>query len=163
MLVGCSGAEEIPPNSASTVSDTQAMEFIDLSSGGLPLALAVDQGEDIDFSAEWNATFGRMEITDSDDLSIYVFQDTLSCDAKKEEIENGVFDVSYLIDSDSLIFYKTMLPDGSTPYWHFFASFLVGDVHYVFQNNPLIEVSEYQAKRMTEIVGKIHPARRNSK
>jgi len=157
-LAACSDGDDSRMEPAAMDIDRQATQIIDLSSGGLPLALEIEQGEEKNISANWNEVFGRMEITDSDDISIFVVEDTLSCLSKKEEIEGGVFEVSYLVDTDSLIYYKTMLPDGSTPYWHFFASFMVGDAHYVFENNPLIEVTENQIERMTNVVGNIHPA-----
>ncbi len=157
-LAACSDGDDSRLDPSPMDIERKATDVIDLSSGGLPLALEVGQGEEKNISASWNEVFGRMEITDSDDMSIFVIEDTLSCLSKKEEIEGGVFEVSYLVDTDSLIYYKTMLPDGSASYWHFFASFMVGDAHYVFENNPLIEVTEYQIERMTKLVGNIHPA-----
>ena len=159
-LVACSEGDDSPPENTAISAEKQPKEVIDLSSGGLPLALELGQVDEKNISAQWNDAFGRMEITDSDDMSIFVIEDTLSCLSKKEEIEGGIFEVSYLIDTDSLIYYKTVLPDGSTPYWHFFASFKVGDAHYVFENNPLIEVTENQIETMTKLVANIHPAAR---
>ncbi len=136
----------------------QEPEFVlvDLSEGGgLPLVLKLDPGSSIEMDARWNSAFGRMELSNAHGVSIFVFEDTLSCASKKEEIEGGIFDISYIIETDTLIFYKSTLPDGSTPYWHFFASFPIGNSHYVFENNPLVECTEHQIKAMTALVGKI--------
>lgn len=152
IIAACTTSENDPPSSAEPNYDLPQNEFMDLSDGGLPLALKVPSGSTFTLDTKWNAAFGRMELSDSYGLNIFVTKDTLSCAAKKEEIEGGIFNISYIIDNDSLIFYKSTLPDGSTPYWHFFASFPLGDSHYVFENNPLVECTENQIEAMTVLV-----------
>jgi len=128
------------------------MEQIDLSHGGLPLAILAEDLQPNDLHAKWNEAFGRMELTKDNSLNIFISQDTLSCMAKKQDIESGIFEISYIEDTDSLIFYKTTLPDGSAPYWHFFASFELNKVNYNFENDPLVECTERQIKLMTELI-----------
>lgn len=152
LLSGCSLSENSPPPESEDAEEEIVYLKYDLSSGGLPLALLVEPGDTPDLRTSWNATFGRMEVSDKRDMSIFISEDTLSCKSKMEEIESGIFEVTYIEKSDSLIFYKTNLPDGHTPYWHFFASFPVNGIHYVFENNPIIECSEKQIERMTKIV-----------
>lgn len=155
LISGCTPGENSPPPGSDDVEKKTEYQKYDLSSGGLPLALLTEPDESPDLTATWNAAFGRMEVFDKDDMSIFISQDTLSCKSKMEEIESGIFEVSYIVNTDSLIFYKTNLPDGHTPYWHFFASFAIDGVHYVFENNPIIECTEKQIEVMTEIVGQI--------
>src|SRR5690606_35596906 len=131
--------------------------IVDLSKGGLPLGIKMDPGVTLEMDARWNPAFGRMELQDDRGMSIFIVEDTVSCATKKAEIEGGIFTISYLIENDSLIFYKSTLPDGSTPYWHFFASFTVGNSHYTFENNPLVECTEGQIRAMTDLVGRIDP------
>ena len=154
LVVGCTPGENFPPG-ADDMGEKVEYQKYDLSSGGLPLALLVEPGASSDLKATWNSAFGRMEVSNKDDMSIFISQDTLSCKSKMEEIESGIFEVSYIVNTDSLIFYKTNLPDGHTPYWHFFASFPINGVHYVFENNPIIECTEKQIEAMTKIIGHI--------
>jgi len=155
LISGCAPSEDLPPAGLEDISEKIELQKFDLSSGGLPLAVLFEPGESPDLKAIWNPTFGRMEVSDTNDMSVFISQDTLSCKAKMEEIESGIFEVSYIVKTDTLIFYKTNLPDGHTPYWHFFASFPIDGVHYVFENNPIIECTEKQIERMTEMVGHI--------
>lgn len=136
-------------------SASESFQTYDLSTGGLPLAIMLPSGEDPQITAQWNPSFGRMELTDPQGMNLFISQDTLSCDTKKLELEEGIFKIEYIIDSDSIIFYKSMLPDGSSPYWHFFASFDIGGKNYNIENNPLIEFTSNQVKHMTEIARKI--------
>lgn len=133
----------------------ESFQKYDLSAGGLPLAIKMDSGENPQIQAEWNASFGRMELTDPLGMNLFISQDTLSCNTKKMELEDGIFKIEYLIDSDSIIYYKSMLPDGSSPYWHFFASFEIGGKNYNIENNPLIEFTPKEVKHMTEIARNI--------
>lgn len=155
LVSGCIPGENSPPPGSEDIEEKVEYQKHDLSSGGLPLALLVEPGVSSDLVATWNPIFGRMEVSDKEDMSIFILQDTLSCKSKMEEIESGIFEVTYIVNTDSLIFYKTNLPDGHTPYWHFFASFQIDGVHYVFENNPIIECTEKQIEAMTEIVGHI--------
>jgi|SRR5690554_4201879 len=155
LFSGCVPGENSPPAVSQDVEERVEYLKYDLSSGGLPLALLVEPGETPSLTATWNSAFGRMEVSDKRDMSIFISEDTLSCKTKMEEIESGIFQVSYIINTDSLIFYKTTLPDGHTPYWHFFASFPINGVNYVFENNPIIECTEKQIEAMTKIVGHI--------
>ena len=155
LISGCTQGENSPPPGADDMEEKVEYLKYDLSSGGLPLALLVEHGEMPSLKATWNSAFGRMEVSDKRDMSIFITQDSLSCKSKMEEIESGIFRVSYIVKTDSLIFYKTNLPDGHTPYWHFFASFPINGVHYVFENNPIIECTEKQIEAMTNIVGHI--------
>lgn len=154
LLTSCSVSDNDLPQE---LGQNQGPEFVlvDLSEGGLPLALKLNHGTTVEMETRWNSAFGRMELSNSHGMSIFVFEDTLSCATKKEEIEGGIFDISYIIENDTVIFYKSTLPDGSNPYWHFFASFPVGNSHYIFENNPLVECTEGQIRAMTDLVGKI--------
>ena len=158
LIWGCTPTENSPPSDSDGMGGKMVYQKYDLSSGGLPLALLVKPDESFDLIATWNAAFGRMEVSDKNDMSVFISQDTLSCKSKMEEIESGIFEVTYIVNTDSLIFYKTNLPDGHTPYWHFFASFPIDGVHYVFENNPIIECNEKQIEVMTKIVGHISSA-----
>ena len=155
LISGCTRDDNSPLPALEDMDGKVEYQKYDLSSGGLPLALLVEPGEMPSLTATWNAAFGRMEVSNKRDMSIFISQDTLSCKSKMEEIESGIFQVSYIVNTDSLIFYKTNLPDGHTPYWHFFASFSINGVHYVFENNPIIECTEKQIEAMTQIVSHI--------
>lgn len=157
LFTGCSVSDTDPPGIAVIDEAISESSIVDLSHGGLPLGIHIDQGITLEMDAKWNSAFGRMELTDRRDMSIFIVEDTLSVGTKKAEIEGGIFTISYLIENDSLIFYKSTLPDGSTPYWHFFASFPVGDSHYVFENNPLVECTEGQIRAMTDLVERVRP------
>ncbi len=133
----------------------ESFQKYDLSEGGLPLAIKLPFGQNPQIQAQWNASFGRMELTDPQGMNLFISQDTLSCSTKKIELEDGIFKIEYLIDSDSIIYYKSMLPDGSSPYWHFFASFDIGGKNYNIENNPLIEFTPQEVKHMTEIARNI--------
>ena len=151
----CKRDGEFPDTNPDEESSKQHVEQIDLSEGGLPLAIFAKGLKPDDLQAKWNETFGRMELTKDNSLTIFISQDTLSCKARKRDIESGIFEISYIEDTDSLIFYKTTLPDGSIPYWHFFASFELNKINYNFENDPLIECTEKQIKLMTELIMKI--------
>lgn len=128
---------------------------IDLSAGGLPLGLIEVPGEEAEVSTVWNPTFGRMEVDLKPDVSIFIKQDTVSIASKIAEIESGVFEITYLAKTDSLIFYKTSLPGGIAPYWHFFASFPIDGMYYNFENNPIIECNQRQIEKMLGFVSRI--------
>lgn len=155
LATSCSTSDNVPPGEGDQVNLQTQSELVDLSDGGLPLALKVNGQGSVKIVSKWNSAFGRMELSDSHGLNIFVFEDTVSCASKREEIEGGVFEISYIIDTETLIFYKSTLPDGSTPYWHFYASFPLGDSHYVFENNPLVECTEGQIEAMIGLVRKI--------
>lgn len=155
LFTSCSTSDNVPPENADPEHQESQGEIVDLSTGGMPLALKVNAKSTVKIDCKWNAAFGRMELSDAQGLNIFVFEDTLSCASKKEEIEGGVFEISYIIDTEKLIFYKSTLPDGSTPYWHFYASFPLGDSHYVFENNPLVESTEGQIEAMIGLVRNI--------
>lgn len=157
ILCACSTPDVTPKDESSgTVSHGQ-FHFIDLSEGGLPLALRVPLGVTPDIHVEWDATFGRMVLTGPSGISIFITADTLSLQTRKREIENGIFKITYLLQTKHLLYYKSTLPDGASPYWHYFASFEIGGKNYVFENNPLIEFTEEEVKRMTEITQNIYP------
>lgn len=156
LCTGCSVSDNEPPEKAVAAEAAPQFEIVDLSRGGLPLALKTEPGVTVELDARWNPAFGRMELSNAHDMSIFIVEDTLSVASKKADIEGEIFTISYLIETDSLILYKSTLPDGSTPYWHFFASFPVGNAHYIFENNPLIECTEGQIRAMTDLVGRIH-------
>lgn len=153
LSTSCSTSDNVPPEN--TLQEQRESEIVDLSAGGLPLALRVSAQSSVKIDSKWNSAFGRMELSGLHGLNVFVIEDTLSCASKKEEIEGGVFDISYIIETESLIFYKSTLPDGSTPYWHFYASFPLGDSHYVFENNPLVECTELQIEAMIGLVRNI--------
>lgn len=151
----CKSDQPSPQKAEVQVSATEPYHIINFSEGGLPLALRVPLGENPRISAQWNPVFGRMELSDEKGMSLFISEDTTSCATRKTEIENEIFKVKYLVDTEHLLFYKTALPDGSSPYWHFFASEKIGSGSYVFQNNPLVEFTEKEISYMTKIVRNI--------
>lgn len=151
----CTPDQLSPAETGAQKPTREAFRELDLSAGGLPLALRVPAASKPEISANWNASFGRMELTNPQGMSMFVTQDTLSCKSKKTDIEDGIFKIEYIVESDSLLYYKTTLPDGDSPYWHFFASFEIDGRSYNFENNPLVEFTEKEVKYMTEIAANI--------
>ncbi len=130
---------------------------IDLSSGGLPLIAEIPDESKTKFKPKWNETFGRMEVTNDLGIEIFITQDTKTCAEKKQEIESGVFEIVYAVESDSLLSYKAQLPEGNSEYWHVYASYNLGGVTYSFENNPLIEYNKSQAAFMVDFIGYVKP------
>lgn len=155
IVFGCTASESEMPITPVEQEIVQVYELIDLSSGGFPLELKIYPDENPVIHSTWNATFGRMELNVKPDVNIFVKQDTVSIASKKEEIESGIFDISYITQNDSLIFYKASLPEGLASYWHFFALYSVDGIYYNFENNPIVECTEHQIEAMIDVVNRI--------
>ncbi len=124
---------------------------IDISEMGLPLKFSVDSLDAKHFEMQWNAGFGRMEVSGPDGIDFFIVQDSISCRIKKQEIESGIFEVVYLQDDNDILFYEAKLPYGSSSYFHYFASIQIGGEIYNFENNPLVEFSQHEIAGMVEM------------
>jgi hypothetical protein len=127
----------------------------DFSAQGLPLFIEAPGGVIDSLQVQWQPSFGRLEIQSKSGVHLFIQKDTLSCPGKKLELENGVLVNDFIEKNDSLLIYKTTTPEGQLAYYHFFASFPIDSVNYTFQNNPLVEYSEADIRRMTRLVKKI--------
>lgn len=130
---------------------------IDLSSGGLPLEAEIPAESKTKFEPEWNETFGRMEVSNDLGIEVFITQDKMTCAEKKQEIESGVFEIIYVVETDSLISYKAQLPSGNSEYWHVYACYELAGEPYCFESNPLIEYNKSQAAFMVDFIGYVKP------
>jgi hypothetical protein len=129
--------------------------IVRLDEQGMPITLEVDSEVLPHLSFQWNADFGRMEVDLPLNNQVFILQDDLDCTAKREELETGIFEISYLINTDSLLVYESRIPEGNVSYWHFFRVFELEGIRYYAENNPLIECSKNDVKLMSEIFSHI--------
>lgn len=154
LTVSCSpDVEKIPEK----VPVEPAHKTVDLSSGGLPLIAEFPAESKTQIDPNWNETFGRMEVSNDLGIEIFITQDKKYCAEKKQEIESGVFEIVYAVETDSLISYKAQLPGGNSEYWHVYACFELAGESYCFENNPLIEYNKSQAAFMVDFIGYVKP------
>jgi hypothetical protein len=142
-------AERAPEEESTAVMKAQ---FISLAEAGLPLKIKVDDTTNHSISKRWNATFGRLEITNEEGNQIFISEEVMSCNQKKEELEAGVLDIEYRILNDSLLYYISMVPGGDQSYPGFFAVRNINGAAYSFENNPLKEFTEGQVQSMIQLV-----------
>lgn len=149
---GCSNSTDIDqPQHLEEVPITTLMP-IDLSHTGMPLVAMIEHKDNYQIDIRWNDTFGRLELRDAFGLDLFIKQDTLSCAAKKEEIEASIFNIEYAVFTDTLICYSASLPNGEAKYRNIFASFNIAGTPYTFENNPLVECSMNDINHMTEVI-----------
>ncbi len=154
LMFSCAQEEE---QIVEEVATAPPVKVIDLSEGVFPLVAEVPENSKTNYSTKWNETFGRMEVSNDLGIELFISQNNISCAEKKREIESGIFEVNYAIDTDSLICYNTHLPDGTAEYWHVYASYKLGGYTYCFENNPLVEYNKSQAEFMVDFIGSVKP------
>lgn len=154
MTASCTpDVEEIPEKAPGV----PAFKTVDLSSGGLPLIANIPAESKTRFDPRWNETFGRMEVSNDLGIEIFITQDKMTCAEKKQEIESGVFEIIYVVETDSLISYKAQLPGGNSEYWQVYACYELAGEPYCFESNPLIEYNKSQAAFMADFIGYLKP------
>lgn len=99
----------------------------------------------------WNDNFGRIEISAGKSVDFFVMDAMMTINGKRFEIESGIFSSEYLRDEDEMLFYRTSLPDGSSPYFNFFTVRQNDDQSIQIENNPLVEFSMDDVQLMIEI------------
>lgn len=151
-LLSCSPNGELELQKDDESTSIEGLQAVDLSSNGLPLTAFISKETAHDFRADWNDTFGRMEVSDESGLNLFIQETEYSCTDKKQEIESSIFEVEYNFDNDSILCYTTTLPDGTPAYSHIFASFEINGVNYAFENNPLVECNPSQIAHMKTFV-----------
>ena len=121
----------------------------------LPLAILVPPNEGPKYEARWNETFGRLELIGNDNEEIFIEESDHTCLEKQEELDSGIFQVEYFIQSDSILVYQTKIPSGTESYWNVYASIKVNDTQYSIEQNPLIAYNKEAILRMTEAINRI--------
>ncbi len=154
ILASCSDPVDSEMAVSANAHEPAFIAWHDMSETGLPITVLNDDPSIAPLQSVWNATFGRVELSNGDGLSMYITRDTTTCAARKQELAEGVFETTYVVETDTLIFYESGLPGGSNSYFHFFASFELKNERYTFENNPLIEFSEAEIRQMVYLVQK---------
>lgn len=100
---------------------------------------------------KWNDNFGRVEISAGRSVDFFVTEAVMTTIGKRFEIESGIFSIEFIRDEEETLFYRTSLPDGSSPYYNFFLIKQNGEQSIQIENNPLVEFSMEDVQLMIEI------------
>ena len=145
--------EDLGIGEKSSETGVNTAVYQDLSRYGMKIALTWPSDTLGDLKVKWNDHFGRVECSAGKHADFFICNDIEnSIERKKFDLETGVFSVQYIEEGEDLLFYKTTLPDGSAPYYHFHKSIGSGDEVYHFESNPLIEFTEKDVRFMIELV-----------
>lgn len=145
------------------VSDEGKKESVKVSwkAKELPFSLLVSPDTKELLSANWNSAFGRLEMEIPPSREVFVLQAEYGVEDKMADLNLDVFEIHYLVKTDSLLIYESTIPSGNVSYWHFFRSFSINDKHYYAENNPLIECTKNDVMLMSDIFGAIRPEQKN--
>ena len=127
----------------------------------LPFTLSVSPESKKLISAHWNAAFGRLEMEIPPSREVFVLQADYGVEDKIADLNLDVFQIHYLVKTDSLLIYESTIPSGNVSYWHFFRSFSIDGKDYYAENNPLVECTKNDVMLMSEIFRKIRPVEEN--
>lgn len=100
---------------------------------------------------KWNDNFGRIEISAGRSVDFFITEAIMTTIGKRFEIESGIFSTEYIRDEEETLFYRTSLPDGSSPYYNFFMIVKNEEQAVQIENNPLVEFSMEDVQLMIEI------------
>ena len=147
LLLSCTREETLPKQ--------PKWQEVAIGANVLPLALRIPENEALTISSRWNETFGRLELIGQENDMVFIQESETTCLEKQNELDAGIFNVSYVEQSDSLLVYKTSVPGGKESYWNVFASIKIGDTRYVIEQNPLIAYNREDIIRITDIIKRI--------
>lgn len=127
----------------------------------LPFTLMVSPDSKDLLTARWNSAFGRLEMDIPPSREVFVLQSDYGVEDKITDLDLDVFEIIYLIKTDSLLVYESTIPAGNVSYWHFFRTFSIDGKPFYAENNPLVECTKNDVMLMSEIFSEIRPSEKN--
>ncbi len=125
---------------------------VDLSHYDLNIKLMLEDSLTGESNIVWNPNFGRLEVSAGNGIDFFIFEDGQNIKEKREELKRGIFTCNLYVENDRELLYTLSLPDGTFTYYHYFAHFEIDGHNYVFESNPLVELSQIQVERIRSII-----------
>lgn len=159
-IIACSPKEDSSENAENSNIENKTpagFSSVNISDKGMPLQILLPEKSLTEADIEFNSNFGRMEVSCGDQFNYFITEEKVEMEAKKNEIESGIFTINYLKDEPGLIIYESKLPDGSSKYYHFYAIENHEGKTYLIEDNPLREFRLEEVENMALSASAIEP------
>ena len=160
LLCSCNSVVENKSAEAKNPEDIEVekFEFVNSTDKNFPIKIAVlnktisDSTPTINF----NDASGKLEVASGNKFCYQISEQAVDIVKKKQEIEGGIFKITYNTDLADEIVYRAELPDGSNAFYHFVAVKKIQDKTYMFEDNASFQFTLADVNTMVEAIQKAY-------
>lgn len=104
----------------------------------------------------FNTATGKLEVIAGIHFSYSVSREPCNVQRMVDDVNSGIFAVSFLTKTDSDLVWRAALPDGSKAFYHFYCCRVYQNQNYVFRDNPAYDFTLQQVNLMLSYIQKTH-------